>query len=53
MNNAVFGKPLENVKKHGDIELAKTERKRNYLVFEPNYHTTKCSTESLLVTEMK
>ena len=53
MNNAVFGKPMENVKKHGDIKLVKTERKRNFLVLEPNYHTTKCSTESLLAIETK
>ena len=41
MNNAVFGKTVENVKKHKDIELVKTEKRRNYLVSEPNYHTTK------------
>ena len=41
MNNAVFGKTVENVRKHKDIELVKTEKRRNYLVSEPNYHTTK------------
>ena len=35
MNNAVFGKTIENVRKHRDINLATTERKRNYLVAEP------------------
>ena len=39
MNNAVFGKTMENVKKHGDIKLVRTERRRNYLVSEPNYNT--------------
>ena len=48
MNNAVFGKAIENVRKHRDIKLAKTERRRNYLVLEPNYHTTKFFIENLL-----
>ena len=33
--------------------LVTTERRRNYLVSEPNYHTTKFFTENILVTEMK
>ena len=41
MNNAVFGKTMENVRKHRDIKLGKTDCKRNKLVFEPNYHTMK------------
>ena len=32
---------MENVRKHIDIKLATTERRRNYLVSEPNHHTTK------------
>ena len=53
MNNAVFGKNMENVRKHRDIKLVTTERRRNYLVSEPNYHTTKVFTEHLLAIEMK
>ena len=53
MNNAVFGKTMENVRKHRNIKLATTERRKNYLVSEPNYHTTKFFTENLLAIEMK
>ena len=53
MNNAVFGKTMENVRKHRDIKLVTTERRRNYLVSEPNYHTTKFFTENLLAIEMR
>ena len=53
MNNAVFGKTMENVRKHRDIKLVTTERRRNYLVSEPNYHTTKFFTENLIAIEMK
>ena len=53
MNNVVFGRTMENVRKHRDIKLVTTERGRNYLVSEPNYHTTKFFTEHLLAIEMK
>ena len=39
MNNVVFGKATENVRKYNDIKLVTTGRRRNYLVSEPNYHT--------------
>ena len=40
MNHAVFGKTLENVRKYTDNEFATIERRRKFLVAEPNYHTT-------------
>ena len=41
MNNPVFGKAMENVRKHINIKLVATERRSNCLVSERNYHTTK------------
>ena len=38
-----FEKAMENKKKHRDIKLVTTGRRRNYLVSEPNYHTTNFS----------
>ena len=43
LNNAVFGRIMENVRKHRDITLVIIERKRNYLVSEQNHHETKFS----------
>ena len=53
MNNAVFAKSVENVRNQGDTKLVTTESRRNYLVSEPNYYTTKFFTEQLLAIEMK
>ena len=53
INNAVFGQTMGNVTKHIDIKLVKSERGINYLVSEPNYHTTKFFTENLLAIEMR
>ena len=52
-NNAVFGKAMENVRKQRDIKLVITNKRRNYLVSEPNYHTKKWFSEHLLATEIK
>ena len=41
MNNVVFGKTMDNVKKHRDTKLVTTDKRRNQLVSEPNYHTKK------------
>ena len=53
MNNAFFGKTMENVRKHRDIKLVTTNKRRSYLVSESNYHATKCFSENLLAIEMK
>ena len=53
MNNAVFGKTMENVRKHRDIKLVTTDKRRNKLVSEPNYYTIKCFSENLVAIEMK
>ena len=52
MNNSVFKKAMKNVTKHRDIRLVKTDKKRSYLVSEPNYDTTKWFSENLLAIEM-
>ena len=49
MNNSVF----ENVRKDRDIKLVTTDEKRNRLISEPNYHTTKRFSGYLLAIEMR
>ena len=53
MNNSVFGKTMVNVRKHRHIKLVTAEKRRNQLVSEPNYHTTKYFSENLLAMQMK
>ena len=53
MNSYVFGKTMENVRKHIDMKLVTTDKRINQLVSEPNYHTTKYFSEDLLAIEMK
>ena len=53
MNNSVFGKDMENVRKHRDINLVTTSKRRNQLVSEPNYYTTQWFSECLLAIEIK
>ena len=53
MNNTVYGKTMENVRKHKIIKLVNDDTKRNKLVSEPNYYTTKLFPENLLAIEMK
>ena len=53
MNNLVFGKTMENIRKHRDIKLLTTDKKRSKLVSEPNYHTINLISEYLSIIEMK
>ena len=48
-----FGRTMENVRKHRDIKLVKTDKRRNQLSSEPNYHRTKYFSENLTAVEMK
>ena len=52
MNNAVFGKTMENIRKHRDIKIVTTDKKRNKIVSEPNYHTMNYISEDLSIIEM-
>ena len=53
MNNSVFGKTMENIRKHKAIKLVTTDKKRSKLVSEPNYHTINLISEALSIIEMK
>ena len=53
MNNSVFGKTMENIRKHRDIKLVTTDKKRKKLVSEPNYNTINLIPEDLSIIEMK
>ena len=44
---------MENVRKHRDVKLVTTNKRRNQFVSEPNCYTTKCFSEGLLAIEMK
>ena len=52
INNAVFGKTMENIRKYRNIKLVTTDKKRNKLVSEPNYHTINYISEDLSIIEM-
>ena len=53
MNNAVFGKTMENVRNHRDIKIVTTDKRRSILASEPNYHSTKYTSKDLLIMKMK
>ena len=48
MNNSVFRKTMEKVRKYRDIKVVTTQERRIKLVSEPNYHTTKHFSDKLL-----
>ena len=53
MGNSVFVQTMEIIRKYRDSKLVTTDKRRNQLVSEPNYHTTKYFSENLLAIEMK
>ena len=48
----MFGKTTENVKNHRDINLVTTNKRRNKLLSESNYHTTNHFSKILLSIKM-
>ena len=52
INNAVFGKTMENIRKHRDIKLVTTNNKRSKLVSETNCHTINYISEDLSIIQM-
>ena len=52
MNNSVFEKTMENIRKHRNIKLVKTNKRRSKLVSEPNYLTINYISEDLSKIEM-
>ena len=53
MNNAVFGKTMENMRNHRDIKLKTSDKRRGILASEPDYHSSKCILKDLMIMEMK
>ena len=48
-----FGKIIENLRNHRNIKLVTTEKRRDYLVSEPNYHTAKLFTGNVLPIKLE
>ena len=53
MNNALFGKTMENVRNHRDIKLVTTDKRRSILVSELNYHSSKYISKDLIIEMRK
>ena len=53
MNNAIFGKMIEHVRKRRDIKLIVTEERRKRLTSEPNYVSCKAFSDYLMAIEMR
>ena len=53
MNNSVFGKMIENVRKRIEIKLIVTEERRKKLVSEPNYASCTAFSDHLMAVEMR
>ena len=53
MNNSVFGKTMENIRRHREMKLVTTDKKRSKWVSEPNYHTINLISENLSIIKME
>ena len=53
MNNSVFGKMIENVRKRRDIKLIVTEERRKKLTSESNYESCTTFSDELMAIEMR
>ena len=53
MNNSVYGKTMENIRKHKDIKLVTNNTRRKKLASEPNHHTCKHFSENPIAIEMR
>ena len=53
MNNSAFGKTMENVRNQRDIKVVISDKRRKWLVSEPNYHSHKKLSDHLMAIEMK
>ena len=53
LNNAVYGKTMENLRNHRDIKLVTTNARRRQLVSQPNYHTCKRFSENLIAIKLR
>ena len=51
--NAVYGKTMENLRKHRDIKLVSSDERRKKLVRESNYHACNVSDENFMAIEMR
>ena len=52
MNNSVFGKTMENIRKHRNIKLVTTEEKYLHMVIKPNFKSGVLFGENLMGCEM-
>ena len=53
MNNSVFGETMENVRNHKDIKLVTSDKRRQRLVSEPDFHSYKKFSDHLVTIEIK
>ena len=52
MNNSVFSKIMENIRKHKDVKLVTNESKYIKYVIKPNFKSSVCFSENLMGMEM-